>query len=68
MEAQKEIEKRIAEERHNQDLEKIYQDMPELLAPVTMLYIPMTINSVNVQAFIDTGAQSTIMSQNFAEK
>jgi len=64
---QKEIEKRIAEERHNKEIEKIYQENPELLVPTTMLYIPMKINDKDVQAFIDTGAQSTIMSKDFAE-
>merc|ERR1711976_902498 len=66
-EYQKEIEKRIAEERHNKEIEKIYQENPELLVPTTMLYIPMKINGKDVQAFIDTGAQSTIMSKDFAE-
>ena len=67
VEYQKEIEKRIAEERHNAQIDKIYQDNPELLVPTTMLYIPMKVNNHDVQAFIDTGAQSTIMSKTFAE-
>jgi DNA damage-inducible protein 1 len=33
-----------------------------------MLYINASINKVPIQAFVDSGAQSTVMSQSLAEK
>ena len=33
-----------------------------------MLYINASINKVPIQAFVDSGAQSTIMSQSLAER
>lgn len=66
VEYQREIEKKIAEERHDAALNKIYDEMPGLLVPTTMLYVPMKIKGQDVQAFIDTGAQSTIMSYSYA--
>lgn len=33
-----------------------------------MLYIRASINKVPIQAFVDSGAQSTIMSQSLAER
>uniref|UniRef100_A0A8R1I0D4 Asp_protease domain-containing protein n=1 Tax=Caenorhabditis japonica TaxID=281687 RepID=A0A8R1I0D4_CAEJA len=41
---------------------------PEDMIPVTMLYINLTINGVPVKAFIDSGAQKSIMSMACAER
>jgi DNA damage-inducible protein 1 len=42
--------------------------MPETLFPVHMLYINLEINKKKVVALVDTGAQSTIMSQDLCKR
>lgn len=41
---------------------------PELQIPVNMLYIDGKINNTDVTIFIDTGAQNTVISENFAKR
>ena len=65
---QREIERRIHEQRHNQTLEYAQEYLPESFIATSMLYIEMEVNKVKFQAFVDSGAQSTIISQAFAEK
>ena len=42
--------------------------MPETLFPVHMLFINLEINKKKVVALVDTGAQSTVMSQDLCKK
>jgi DNA damage-inducible protein 1 len=41
---------------------------PEAFATVTMLYVNMDVNGIALKAFVDSGAQMTIMGKSTAEK
>lgn len=64
LELEKIIEKRNIEENYSMAMEH----MPEAFARVFMLYIPAKINGVTVKVFVDSGAQSTILSKRCAER
>lgn len=57
----KDRKKRIAEQR-----EQVYEEYPEAFGSVIMLYISAKINGHEIQAFCDSGAQSTVMSRELA--
>jgi DNA damage-inducible protein 1 len=44
------------------------QEYPESMGKVLMLYVEAVINEHPIQAFVDSGAQTTIMSKNCAQK
>ncbi|CAI4061489.1 hypothetical protein SUVZ_05G2260 [Saccharomyces uvarum] len=64
--------KRIAElvdqQAIDEQLRNAIEYTPEVFTQVPMLYINIEINNYPVKAFVDTGAQTTIMSTRLAEK
>nr|GMC53385.1 DNA damage-inducible protein 1 [Ipomoea batatas] len=68
VEAQKKIEEAIRQKSIDENWEAALEHNPEAFARVVMLYVDMEVNSVPLKAFVDSGAQSTIISKSCAER
>ncbi|KAL8243324.1 hypothetical protein R6Q59_009582 [Mikania micrantha] len=68
VEAQKKIEAAIRQKGIDENWAAALEHNPEAFARVVMLYVDMEVNGVPVKAFVDSGAQSTIISKSCAER
>eukprot|EP00873_Tetraselmis_striata_P037906 jgi/Tetstr1/458170/TSEL_044661.t1 len=67
-ESQARMMEMINQENVQQAYENAMEYNPELFGSVIMLYVDMEVNGTVMKAFVDSGAQSTIMSQKCAER
>lgn len=66
--AQKKIAELLQRQAVEDSLEHAMEHTPEAFAEVVMLYVDLRVNGVPMKAFVDSGAQRSIMSRGAAEK
>ncbi|GET85416.1 DNA-damage inducible protein DDI1-like protein [Leishmania tarentolae] len=65
---QRHLYAQIQQQQIDENLANALEYTPEVFAKVTMLYVPCTINQVPIKAFVDSGAQNSIMNKRTAER
>merc|ERR1711991_207073 len=68
VEAQEEMFNRVKQANIQHNMEQAIEFNPESFGSVVMLYVNSKVNGVDVKAFVDSGAQTTIMSRKTAER
>ena len=68
VEAQRKIEERIRRENVEHNLTLAMDETPEVFAQVVMLYVDVEVNGIALKAFVDSGAQMSIMSVGCARR